>query len=321
MKADAEATEVCLHTNTQSDSSQVETACSSVRASVEGVWTDSGPRESLSLHPGALTEPIHTDAYIHSTDTHAMKNTHLHTYFHSFILHHTHTHTHSGQSSSGQACQPTLVSCTVQMAFVFVSWRSSWCLQQLKFSSNMTWHALIAVASRHQFTHHKKSSLRVFWFILGEQDHFKNLRLSCWRFSPAQPHQKISPLYVLHPCLPTHTHTHTHTYTHTLTHSSLLCFSSLTSQVIWPFWVEIPFFFLVGPRLLSLLLTVIHFINSCLHATLQHCFWTCSDNQIYSPGPEVTHKQGGCAVFVAGSQELGETQRAIALGYLSVWVQ
>ena len=138
MKADAEATEVCLHTNTQSDSSQVETACSSVRASVEGVWTDSGPRESLSLHPGALTEPIHTDAYIHSTDTHAMKNTHLHTYFHSFILHHTHTHTHSGQSSSGQACQPTLVSCTVQMAFVFVSWRSSWCLQQLKFSSNMT---------------------------------------------------------------------------------------------------------------------------------------------------------------------------------------
>ena len=95
MKADAEATEVCLHTNTQSDSSQVETACSSVRASVEGVWTDSGPRESLSLHPGALTEPIHTDAYIHSTDTHAMKNTHLHTYFHSFILHHTHTHTHT----------------------------------------------------------------------------------------------------------------------------------------------------------------------------------------------------------------------------------
>lgn len=108
------------------------------------------------------------------------------------------------------------------------------------------------------------------------------------------------------PPLPANTHKHTR--------SSLFCFSSLTSQVIWPSWVEILFFFFwlargFSSELLSLLLTVIHFINSCLHATLQHCFWTCSDNQIYSPGPEVTHKQGGCVVFVAGSHELGETQR------------
>lgn len=302
MKADAEAIEVCLHINTQSDSIQVETASSSVRASVEGVWTDSGPRESLSLHPGGLTEPIHTDTYIHSTDTHAIMNTDTPTNLFSFF--HSASHTHIGQDSSGQACQPALVSCMVQMAFVFVSWKSSWCPRQLKFSSNLTWHVLIAVASRHQCTHHKKSSLRAFWFILGVQNYFKNLRLSCWRFSPARPHQKISPLYVLHPCLPTHTNTH-----------APLCFAS----ALWhhrlfgrPEWKSFFFFWLArgfSSELLSLLLTVIHFINSCLHATLQHCFWTCSDNQIYSPGPEVTHKQGGCVVFVAGSQELGETQR------------
>lgn len=136
MKADAEAIEVCLHINTQSDSIQVETASSSVRASVEGVWTDSGPRESLSLHPGGLTEPIHTDTYIHSTDTHAIMNTDTPTNLFSFF--HSASHTHIGQDSSGQACQPALVSCMVQMAFVFVSWKSSWCPRQLKFSSNLT---------------------------------------------------------------------------------------------------------------------------------------------------------------------------------------
>lgn len=93
MKADTEAIEVCLHINTQSDSIQVETASSSVRASVEGVWTDSGPRESLSLHPGGLTEPIHTDTYIHSTDTHAIMNTDTPTNLFSFFHSASHTHT------------------------------------------------------------------------------------------------------------------------------------------------------------------------------------------------------------------------------------
>lgn len=101
-----------------------------------------------------------------------------------------------------------------------------------------------------------------------------------------------------------------HTQTHTLL-SVLLQLSDITGYLA--VLSRNPFFFGLAwgcsSELLSLLLTVIHFINSCLHATLQHSFWTCSDNQIYSPGPEVTHKQGGCVVFDAGSQELGETQR------------
>ena len=75
------------------------------------------------------------------------------------------------------------------------------------------------------------------------------------------------------PPLPANTHTHTHTHIHTHTHTllpALLQLSDITGYLA--VLSGNPFFFLVGPRLLSLLLTVIHFINSCLHATLQHCF-------------------------------------------------
>lgn len=45
---------VCVFLNMQCDRGQVETAYSSVWELVEGVWSDSGPRKSLSLYPGGL---------------------------------------------------------------------------------------------------------------------------------------------------------------------------------------------------------------------------------------------------------------------------